>query len=879
MKRHGKTRDLCLALLCVCPGVVLAAGLPATCNSTAALSQAMREKPSASVYDAVGAWFANKGQLQCALAAFAEAVHVEPNSAEAHYDYGVAFVRENKLDRAAAEFRVAIQLQPSMILARSSLGSVLLDSGKASEAEAEFRELLKDDPKSVYELDHLAQALSSERRYDAAIQYWKEALELKPDSPDMKLSLAATTYEDAVAKQEMGIPGAHDSGTKEAIRLLTDLTASAPNFKAAHFTLANIFAREARFREAADEYAAAVRLDPHDLVALLAEVKALDTVSAYQEALAPAQDYVRLKGSDAEGHLYLGAVYRGLGEYAKAEPELERAVAGNPKDFQSQYQLGFVLARLDKTQSALIHLKKAVLLKPGDSSAQFQLAAVLRTLGDNKESAAVAEAFKKAKEQEFQASQLAAQGNKANQYLESGKPKEAAEAYRQMLEMEPGNAHTYYNLALALESADDLNGARAALEKAVDADPKMALARGELGRLALTAGDRAGARKWLEQAVALDPQLVSALGNLGVIYAEEGNNAKAEAALRQALEGDPKYAQGYLNLGLILAQQQEYAAAEAELQKALQIMPDDARTLSAMGKVECRLGKDSAGIKLLERVAAMEPNSAAAHLDVAIAEADSYDLKHALIEAETAVRLAPNAPATHFNRGELLFDLGRPAEARQEFETTVRLAPEMPQPRYYLALLAKQAGDYEAAVRNLRMVVQRESRNVTAWHLLGQCLESESKHSDAIAAWKQALAIDPQYTQTLWTLGHALKESDPQESAKLLERFEELQKQNKILGRAGTLNNDAAALMRQGDWDGAGAKLKEAQQICANCAVSRDIHKNLGLLYCHAGDLDRGEKELRLAEAVKPGDPDVERALTLIAQARSKQAGLVQQAR
>jgi hypothetical protein len=34
------------------------------------------------------------------------------------------------------------------------------------------------------------------------------------------------------------------------------------------------------------------------------------------------------------------------------------------------------------------------------------------------------------------------------------------------------------------------------------------------------------------------------------------------------------------------------------------------------------------------------------------------------------------------------------------------------------------------------------------------------------------------------------------------------------------------------------------------------------------GDLDRGEKELRLAQALKPSDPDIERALDRIAAVR-----------
>lgn len=882
MKCDARAPRACLTLRCIvlvflCSVFAIASELPAACKAPAGFDAKIDAGASASAYDALGAWFAGHSQLECALAAFQAAVNAEPHSAEAHYDYGVALAQIEKLPQAAEQFRLALKASPNLQPAHAALGSVLLDEGKAAEAEPEFREVLQTDLKSVVALDHLAQALSSERRYDAAIRYWTEALTVQPDSAEIKLSIATSMYEDAVAKQQMGVPGAHDTGTREAIRQLSELIQSNPGMKSAHFTLGNIFAREARFREAADEYAAAVKLDPEDNEALLAEVKALDTVSAYQEALAPAREYVDKKVSDPEGHLLLGAVYRGLGEYAKAQPELAHAVAGNPQDFQSQYQLGFVLARLDKPQEALSHLKKAVQLKPDDSSAQFQLSAVLRTLGDTAHAAEIAEGFKKAKEQEFKVSQLAAQGNKANQYLESGHPDQAADVYRQMLELEPRNAHTEYNLALALEAAHDATGAEKALRNAAELDPTMALARAELGRIYLERAEMASAKKLLEEAVALDPQLVSALGNLGVIYAQEGQMAKAQAVLRQALEDDADYAQGHLNLGLILAQQQRYADAEPELRRALALAPKDPRTMSALGKVECRLGKSQDGIDLLERVAASDPNSAAAHLDLAIAKADGYDMVQALAEAEIAVRLAPDAAATHFNRGALLFDLGRPTEARPDFEAAIRLAPNMPQPHYYLALVAKQAGEYAAAVDHLQIVVKQDSRNAMAWQLLGQCLDAESKHDEAIRAWRHALSITPNSSQVLWNLGRALKASDPQESARLLKQFDEIQKTNKVLDRANTLNNDAVLAMQQGDWAAAEQKLEEALQMCANCTADRDLHKNLGLVYCHAGQIDRGEKELRLADASKPGDPDVQRALTLIAQTRSRQAQSAQQ--
>ena len=711
----------------------------------------------------------------------------------------------------------------------------------------------------------MAQILASQHRYDSALRYWHDALAIQPDSPDILLSLGVATYEDAAVKEAAGIIGAKNAGTKEAIRILLELIRKHPDMKTAHFTLGNLYANESRFREAADEYTEVTRLDAQDSVALLAAVKALTTVSAFQEALTPAQEYARRKPSDPEGHVLLGAVYKGLGEYEKAEPELERAVSGNPDDFQAQYQLGFVLARNEKPKQALAHLEKAVALKPTDSSAQFQLAAVLRSLGDTARAREIAETFKASKSEEFKLNQLSARGAEANEFLKSNQPLRAAEAYRQMLELDPGNARTEYNLALALAAAHDTEGERKALEKAAAMDPKMAVARGELGLLDLSAGKLDSAREWLEGALAIDPQLISAEGNLGMVLALKGDHARAEKVFRQAIEDDPTYAQGYLNLGLILAEQQKFADAEVQLDKALKLAPEDPGVLSASGKVKARMGKSEEGTALLREVVALAPKSAVAHLDLALALADSYDLPGALSETAKAVQLAPRSAVAHFNHGRVLFDLGRNVEARQ-------LAPDMAEPHYFLALLEKQAGNDKGAIPLLQKVVKLQPRNNVAWYLLGQSLEHESQAREAIAAWKEAIAIDPDYTQALWSLSRALRPLDEAEADRLMSRFAAIQKQRRIVARAEPLANDAAASAQAQQWPEAIRQLKEAIEACGDCGVKADLHKKLGLIHCHAGDLGIGEKELRLAQGLRPGDPEIERALALIARARLKPA-------
>ncbi|MFZ1015049.1 MAG: tetratricopeptide repeat protein, partial [Terracidiphilus sp.] len=325
------------------------AQLPDTCKPPASAAHAPSGTPPARVYDAVGVWFAQKGDLNCAAAAFKQALRLEPRLAEAHFDLGLVRQSQQQAAAAISEFRLALQYDPALLQAHCALGSSLSDP---SETEVEFRKALALNPQLVCALDGMAQVLVKERRYDAAMDYWKQALRIQPDAPDMQLALATTTYKAAKARQDSGLPPLDGAGVTDAIRLLTDLLKSDPNNTAAHFTLGSIYANERRDREAADEYQEVTRRNPTNTVALAAQAKALIDTSAYAEALAPARAYVSRKPNDPSGHVMLGTVYQQLGEYAKAEPELELGAAKAPDDFEARYQLGLVLARLRKPRQA-----------------------------------------------------------------------------------------------------------------------------------------------------------------------------------------------------------------------------------------------------------------------------------------------------------------------------------------------------------------------------------------------------------------------------------------------------------------------------------------------------------------------------------------------
>jgi tetratricopeptide (TPR) repeat protein len=794
-------------------------------------------------------------------------LRLEPRLAEAHFDLGLVRQSQKQPADAISEFRVALQYDPALLQAHCALGSSLDDP---TEAEAEFRKALAVNPQLVCALDGMAQVRVKERRYDAAMDYWRQALQIQPDAPDLQISMAAATYKSAKARQADGLPALDGAGAADAIRLLTDLLKSHPDITAAYFTLGNIYANERRDREAADEYQEVTRRSPTDTVALAAQVKALIDASAYTEALAPARDYVHRKPNDPSGHVMLGTVYQQLGDYAMAEPELKLGAAMAPSDFEAQYQLGLVFARMGKFDKALPLLRKAVALRPGDRAAQYQLVAVLNSLGQKQEATQIVGQLRKEQGEESLNSQLASEGTKANDLLQSGKPTEAAQIYRHMLEENPDSAQTAYNLALALEATNDLKGAEDALRNAINIDPKLAKVQTELGRLELVKDDLQSAQKWLESALELEPGLVEARGELAMLYAKKGDLGSAERLLRQAIEDDPKYVKGHLDLGLILAQQNRKADAEEELDKSVALSLDDPATISAAGKGKMQMGKSSEGIALLRKVVDLAPDLAAAHLDLALALADSFDLTSALAQTGEAVRLAPQSGVAHFYRGRILFDLNRTGEAQPDFETACRLAPLMPEPRYFLALIDKQQGKTQLAASLFEETVKLQPSNAMAWYMLGQSLEQESETAKAQAAWRNAISIDPNFTQALFSLARTLRSTDQAESEQFMARYTAVQKERRILDRADSLANNGIEAESAHDWPEAIRQLKEAIATCGDCAAKAGLHRKLGIVNCQAGDLVNGEKELLAAKALKPDDPVTQAALELVARARSQ---------
>jgi Flp pilus assembly protein TadD len=142
----------------------------------------------------------------------------------------------------------------------------------------------------------------------------------------------------------------------------------------------------------------------------------------------------------------------------------------------------------------------------------------------------------------------------------------------------------------------------------VQAVPRSAEARNNLGGALLMGGSTDEAIGHLEEAVRLDPDHAQAHSNLGVALARRNRLDEAIEHHRTALRLDPAQTQAYSNLGNALLQQGRVREAIAEFEKGLSLDPLDPQARSNLAGAFVREGRRDEAIAAYEEVLRVRPD-------------------------------------------------------------------------------------------------------------------------------------------------------------------------------------------------------------------------------------------------------------------------------
>ena len=222
--------------------------------------------------------FRKKESFARALAYAKRALAVDPSSAEAHAAFGIAQMDMMKSDQGESEFRRAIALNPDYAPAHQWYGTLLLRQGKGAQAFEELRKATELEPESVAATAWLSEAAYMARRYNDAIGYARQTLDLSPNRHDAYVTLglayeALGNYKEAISAYDT-----YASSCKSC------RIAVAP-YLAHVYAAAHEYERAAQLLRVAQAGLAQDRVDPGDMIpALIAMGRRSDALRILREA-------------------------------------------------------------------------------------------------------------------------------------------------------------------------------------------------------------------------------------------------------------------------------------------------------------------------------------------------------------------------------------------------------------------------------------------------------------------------------------------------------------------------------------------------------------------------------------------------------------------
>jgi tetratricopeptide (TPR) repeat protein len=284
---------------------------------------------------------------------------------------------------------------------------------------------------------------------------------------------------------------------------------------------------------------------------------------AYRKSLA-------LDGGNVAAHSNLGAALAGLGRFDEAIPEYEKALDGAPEQFRPALKRNLALAyyksgRLRDAAPILIALHEA---QPESHEAALLAADCLLQMGEPGQALAILEPLAAGA-----ASDKALAYVLGIAYLKNGRTAEAQRILDPLLK-DDSSAEGQYALGMAMFTSGDYPSAVNALRRAIALNPSLARVQSYYGQALIFSGDPDGALAAFQKQLQADPNDFDSNYQSALILSRRGRYAEAEPLLRRAVLLRPKSGEARLALADALTGESQTDAARTTLEGIVHEWPE-----------------------------------------------------------------------------------------------------------------------------------------------------------------------------------------------------------------------------------------------------------------------------------------------------------------
>jgi predicted TPR repeat methyltransferase len=351
----------------------------------------------------------------------------------------------------------------------------------------------------------------------------------------------------------------------------------------------------------------------------------------------------------------------------------------------------------------------------------------------------------------------------------------AAQAYRQVLDVDPDHVDALHYLGVVYYQLNQANQALPLLEKAVSLAPADATCKSNLGLVLLAVGDTEKAIEWFRAALQLQPDFADAYNNLGNALMRCGRIDAAISAYQSALSKNDEQPSVHNNLGVALQRQDLLKEAIAEYLKALKLAPRFVDAAVNLGEVllqsnrfedaiRCyrqlnqlapdkplyliRLGNAFQANKQLDealvvyrQAVALDDTSTQALLNLGAVTQQIGDLHEALNCYKRVLEVESNCAEAHNNIGTVLSETGDLPGAQAAFEAALRLEPCFAEAHYNLARVCRDQNNFETALTHYRAMIEHYPKDGRGYFGAAQLLDLLGRYDDLAAlmrAWDES---------------------------------------------------------------------------------------------------------------------------------------------
>ena len=531
------------------------------------------------------------------------------------------------------------------------------------------------------------------------------------------------------------------------------------------------------------------------------------------DAIALATDTLKQDPENVDAHRMLGRVYfsmisksnQQIDERAlrMALQEFQKVTEKDPKDADSWVTLGKLYTGTNDTANAEKAYNAALAVEPDNEEALTGLAMVYGNLGDT---AKAIEKLKAATEKNPNERSLMIL---AKAYEDQKDYKDAADALRKALEMQPENDRLSRSLAEDLLFSDQFDEALKVYQDIASRSPKDPLIPLRIAEIYRGKHDFANAHKAVDAAKKVDSDGLEPRQEEVRIYQDEGKLDQAIAGLKSILDDTAT----------------KVYSKEAAQQRAA--------WCEELGMLNSQAGHYPEAIEAFKQMSVVKDSGPTIAYEVIETYRAAKDLASAQREADADLKKFPDEYQVVRAHADVLADLGKTDEAIKELRGLLNGTRD----RATLIALTelyekgKKYDEAAQAVDEAEKLSTSDEEKADVYFMRGALLERQKKFDASEEAFRKSLVLNPQNHGAMNYLGYMLADRNVRldEAYQLIQKAVDMEPDN-----GAYLDSLGWVYFRQG-------KLTEAENSLSKAIARPDtgqdptVHEHLGEVYYKLG--------------------------------------------